>query len=34
MRLQFEALTRAIWLQYAASDMAIEKLGAPLTLQS
>ncbi|MDM0037420.1 hypothetical protein QTH89_13400 [Variovorax sp. J22G21] len=34
MRLQFEALTRAMWLQYAASDLAIEKLSAPLTLQS
>lgn len=24
MRLQFEALTRAMWLQYAASDLAID----------
>ena len=34
MRLQFEALTRAMWLLYAASDAAIDKLLAPLTLQS
>lgn len=34
MRLQFEALTRAMWLQYAASDLAIEKLNAPLTVES
>ena len=34
MRLQFEALTRAMWLLYAASDTAIDKLLAPLTLQS
>jgi hypothetical protein len=34
MRLQFEALTRAMWLQYAASDLAIEKLSAPLTIES
>ncbi|EYS98169.1 hypothetical protein CF68_22400 [Cupriavidus sp. SK-4] len=34
MRLQFEALTRAMWLLYAASDMAIDKLQAPLTLES
>lgn len=34
MRLQFEAQTRAMWLQYAASDLAIEKLRAPLTLES
>ncbi|RQO81408.1 hypothetical protein [Acidovorax sp. FJL06] len=31
MRLQFEALTRAMWLLYAASDAAIDKLIAPLT---
>lgn len=34
MRLQFEALTRAMWLQYAASDQAIQKLTAPLTNQT
>jgi hypothetical protein len=34
MRLQFEALTRAMWLIYAASDAAIEKLSAPLTLEA
>jgi hypothetical protein len=34
MRLQFEALTRAMWLIYAASDQAIHKLLAPLTLES
>ena len=34
MRLQFEALTRAMWLIYAASDDAIAKLLAPLTLES
>lgn len=34
MRLQFEALTRAMWLIYAASDAAIEKLSAPLTLET
>lgn len=34
MRLQFEALTRAMWLIFAASDAAIEKLSAPLTLET
>ncbi len=34
MRLQFEALTRAMWLIYAASDHAIAKLLAPLTLET
>ncbi|NUZ07891.1 hypothetical protein HQN59_19175 [Schlegelella sp. ID0723] len=34
MRLQFEALTRAMWLIYAASDQAIAKLLAPLTPDS
>lgn len=34
MRLQFEALTRAMWLLYAASDPEIEKLSAPLTATS
>ena len=34
MRLQFEALTRAIWLIYAASESAIAKLSGPLTLEA
>lgn len=34
MRLQFEALTRTMWLLYAARDTAINKLMAPLTLAS
>jgi hypothetical protein len=34
LRLQFEALTRAMWLLYAANELAIEKLSAPLTPQS
>lgn len=34
LRLQFEALTRAMWLHYAASDLALQKLSAPLTPQS
>lgn len=34
MRLQFEALTRAMWLIYAANDGAIAKLMAPLTTES
>lgn len=34
MRLQFEALTRAMWLLYAASDSAIAKLQAPLSEQT
>jgi hypothetical protein len=31
MRLQFEALTRAMWLLYAAPDASITKMLAPLT---
>jgi hypothetical protein len=34
MRIQFESVTRAMWLIYAASDLAIEKLSAPLTTSS
>lgn len=34
MRLQHEALTRAIWLLYAADDVAIGKLSAPLTKEA
>jgi hypothetical protein len=33
MRLQFEALTRAMWLLYAANEAAISKMLAPLTLE-
>lgn len=31
LRLQYEAVVRAIWVLYAASDNAIDKLVAPLT---
>ena len=31
MRLQYEALTRSVWLLYAAPDGAVEKLQSPLT---
>ena len=34
MRLQHEALTRALWLLYAADDTAISKLTAPLTKEA
>lgn len=34
MRLQHEALTRALWLLYAADDAAISKLTAPLTKEA
>jgi hypothetical protein len=34
LRLQYEAVVKAIWLLYAASDNAIENLLAPLTLES
>ncbi len=34
LRLQYEALVRAIWILYAASDSAINKLIAPLTLEN
>lgn len=34
MRLQFEALTRAMWLLWAASDIAVSKLQAPLTTEA
>ncbi|AZD61040.1 hypothetical protein C4K18_3067 [Pseudomonas chlororaphis subsp. aurantiaca] len=34
LRLQFEALTRAMWVLYAANDLAIQKLTAPLTEES
>ena len=31
LRLQYEALVRAVWLLYAASDSAVGKLAAELT---
>lgn len=34
MRLQFEAVARAMWLIYAASDTAVDKLLAPLSQES
>lgn len=34
MRHQFEALTRSKWVFYAAPDSAIDKLTAPLTIES
>jgi hypothetical protein len=34
MRLQYEALTRSVWLLYAATDVEVEKLNAPLTAES
>lgn len=34
VRLQFEALVRAMWLLYAASDEAVAKLSAKLTAES
>ena len=33
MRLQFEALTRAMWLQYAANDLAIVIFTDPATTE-
>lgn len=33
-RLQHEALTRAVWLLYAATDLAIEKLTTPLSREA
>lgn len=34
MRLQYDSLTRSMWLKYAASDADIGKLLAPLTTQT
>jgi hypothetical protein len=34
LRAQFEALVRAVWIFYAASDMQVDKLGATLTLDT
>ena len=33
LRLQYEAFVRAMWLLYAASDVAVEKLAAELTYE-
>ncbi|WP_225923743.1 DUF6988 family protein [Pseudomonas azerbaijanorientalis] len=34
LRLQYEALTRAVWLLYAAKDQQVESLAAALTLEA
>lgn len=34
LRLQYEALVRSVWVYYAASDIAVEKLGSELTVES
>ena len=34
MRLQHEALTRALWLLYAADDLAISRISAPLSKEA
>ncbi len=34
MRPQFEALARSVWTMYAASDADIDRMQAPLTLES
>lgn len=34
MRLQYEALTRSVWLLYAATDLQVETLASPLTLET
>jgi hypothetical protein len=34
MRLQYEAVTRAMWLLYVAPDSAVEKMSAPLSLEN
>ena len=34
MRLQYEALTRSVWLLYAATDHDVDKLTAPLTSET
>jgi hypothetical protein len=34
LRLQYESLTRAMWLLYVAPESAVEKLSAPLTCAS
>lgn len=34
LRLQHEVLTRAVWLLYAATDLAVDKLAAPLSKET
>jgi len=34
MRLQYEAITRGVWLLYAATDIQVEILASPLTLDA
>ena len=34
LRLQYEALVRAIWIYYAASEMVVEKLSSDLSVES
>lgn len=34
MRLQYEALTRGVWLMYSATDVQVEILASPLSLES
>lgn len=34
VRLQYEALTRSVWLLYGATDLQVETLGSPLTLEA
>ncbi|WP_201455850.1 DUF6988 family protein [Pseudomonas syringae] len=34
MRLQYEALTRGVWLLYAATDLQVQTLASPLTIEA
>lgn len=34
LRLQHEALTRAVWMLYGATDLAVDKLAAPLSKET
>ncbi|WPM28972.1 hypothetical protein OGV25_13390 [Pseudomonas sp. P1B16] len=34
LRLQYEALTRSVWILYAATDQQVGTLGSPLTLEA
>lgn len=34
MRLQYEALTRGVWMLYAATDLQVQTLASPLTLDA
>lgn len=34
MRLQYEAITRSVWLLYAATDLQVQTLASPLTLEA